>query len=110
MQALSQYVKGVQFVNRRYLKVGGTFSVKDELSPHKALLASPLLLLGGAGDEKLPTETKTVQQRLNGFCDHSRILVILLTVNRHATMPDVVYHAPFKFAKILILKRLKLLI
>ena len=71
---------------------------------------APSSSLVGRGDEKLPTETKTVQQRLNGFCDHSQILVILLTVNRHATIPDVVYHVPFKFAKILILKRLKLLI
>ena len=91
-------------------KLGETFSVKDELSPHKTLLASSLLLRGGAGDENLPTETKAVKKRLNGFCEHSRILVMLLTVKRHATILSVVYHAPFKFAKILILKRLKLLI
>ena len=107
MQSLSQYVKGVQFVHRRYSKLGGTFSVKDEVSPHKTLLVSSLLLRGGEGDEKLPTETKAVQKRLNGFCEHGRILVILLTMNRHATITSVVYHAPFKFAKILILKRLK---
>lgn len=53
VQALSQYVKRVQFVYRRYLKLGGTFSVKDELSPHKTLLASPLLLLGGARGRKV---------------------------------------------------------
>ena len=43
-----------KFFHRRYCsKLGGTFSVKDELSPHKTLLARPLLLLGGAGGRKV---------------------------------------------------------